>query len=435
MLISITSGMTITAQAATGSQIVETARKYIGKPYVTPGSNPPYSFDCSSFVWYVFKQHGITLSRSSMDYWNNADSFGYVVANNSVDKAEPGDVVSWPKSDGNISYNHGHVAIYTGNGMCIEALNPTEGVCEKYKVVTHRKGQSFKVIRINGVAPVDIGDISFTEITPYKAAFSITISNPNRVGIQKTKTRIRKVGESSWKKYKETTYSPAKNCGLKSTRSFPVSEGTSYECCYGVCVNGKYYYSNIITFTTPNKISIKGAKGSSKKAKYADGNSISTASLLTVNVGGKKLTAGTDYTVNPSTVKNIGRHKVTITGKNWYKDSVTTYVTVYPKTPTLNSAKYNKATKRIHLKWDRVKVCDYHVVAISTSPNFESSKTYAFKVSQSTQSCSIYNVKFGNTKTHIQKGKTYYVKMRAYKTVDGTKINGEWGKTKKVKCQ
>lgn len=44
--------------------IFETAKKYVGTKYVYGGCSEN-GFDCSGFICYVFKQHGITVSKSS----------------------------------------------------------------------------------------------------------------------------------------------------------------------------------------------------------------------------------------------------------------------------------------------------------------------------------------------------------------------------------
>ena len=47
-----------------GDDIVRTARRYLGVPYVLGGTTPR-SFDCSGLVQYVFAQHGIGLPRTA----------------------------------------------------------------------------------------------------------------------------------------------------------------------------------------------------------------------------------------------------------------------------------------------------------------------------------------------------------------------------------
>ena len=47
-----------------GSDIVDSARDYLGYPYVY-GDEGTYGFDCSGFVKTVYARHGYTLPRTS----------------------------------------------------------------------------------------------------------------------------------------------------------------------------------------------------------------------------------------------------------------------------------------------------------------------------------------------------------------------------------
>lgn len=96
--------------AALRSQIVATAKKYIGVPYVWGGTTTK-GFDCSGYVQYVFKAHGITLPRVSRDQYT---------AGQYVSKADlqPGDLVFFHSGSGTTI---SHVGIYIGNGQFIHA--------------------------------------------------------------------------------------------------------------------------------------------------------------------------------------------------------------------------------------------------------------------------------------------------------------------------
>ena len=98
-----------------GSAIVATAKQYLGYKYVYGGSSPSTGFDCSGFTSYVFKQHGITLSRTSAGQYGN----GVAVSRANL---QPGDLVMFGKS------SITHVAIYIGGGQIIHASTPSTGV-------------------------------------------------------------------------------------------------------------------------------------------------------------------------------------------------------------------------------------------------------------------------------------------------------------------
>lgn len=91
-------------------KIIATAKKYIGVPYVWGGESPS-GFDCSGFVQYVFKVHGISLNRTTETQYKHGS---YVSKSN----LKPGDLVFFQNT-----YRAGisHVGIYIGNGQFIHA--------------------------------------------------------------------------------------------------------------------------------------------------------------------------------------------------------------------------------------------------------------------------------------------------------------------------
>jgi cell wall-associated NlpC family hydrolase len=102
--------------SAKATAIIATAKKYIGVPYVWGGSTPS-GFDCSGLVQYVFKQHGITLNRTTKTQYQH----GTFVAKINL---QPGDLVFFQNT-----YTTGisHVGIYIGSGEFIHASS-SQGV-------------------------------------------------------------------------------------------------------------------------------------------------------------------------------------------------------------------------------------------------------------------------------------------------------------------
>ena len=95
---------------ASGAAIVALATQYQGVPYVYGGASPS-GWDCSGFVSWVYSQFGISLPRTS----GAQAAVGTPVA--SLAEAKPGDILA----------NGVHAAIYIGDGMVVNALNPAQG--------------------------------------------------------------------------------------------------------------------------------------------------------------------------------------------------------------------------------------------------------------------------------------------------------------------
>ena len=99
-----------------GSDIAAFAQSFIGAKYVWGGTDPE-GFDCSGFVYYVYKNFGITLNRTAASIATN----GFEV---SSDDLRLGDILCFYSTKDYI----GHVGIYIGNGQFIHASNHITGV-------------------------------------------------------------------------------------------------------------------------------------------------------------------------------------------------------------------------------------------------------------------------------------------------------------------
>ncbi len=87
---------------------ITVARRYLGTPYQWGGASPATGFDCSGLVQYSFGQAGVSLPRV-------ADAQAAATRHVSYADAQPGDLVFFDSPD------IGHVGIYLGGGMMIDA--------------------------------------------------------------------------------------------------------------------------------------------------------------------------------------------------------------------------------------------------------------------------------------------------------------------------
>ncbi len=98
----------------TRADLVRTAERFLGLHYLWGGLSA-WGYDCSGLTWAVYRAHGITIPR---------DADAQFAAGTPVPLARirPGDL---------LFYEHpvvGHVAMYVGGGMMIEAPNSADVV-------------------------------------------------------------------------------------------------------------------------------------------------------------------------------------------------------------------------------------------------------------------------------------------------------------------
>lgn len=144
-----------------------------------------------------------------------------------------------------------------------------------------------------------------------------------------------------------------------------------------------------------------------------------------VSLNGKALTNGTDYVLTFLNNTNPGKASVRITGKGSYTGSCTAFFRIVPKKAVLSKALKYK-TKALKLSWKRDKKSDGYQIFCSTSRKF-SGKVKKISVTKNKTTSSIIR--------SLKSKKTYYVRIRSYKTIDGKKAYGAFSKTKKVKVK
>ncbi len=93
------------------SEIVRTAKQYIGVSYRWGGESPATGFDCSGLTMVVYRLNGFNLPRSSRQQWKT----GRPVKRSHLAR---GDLVFFATSGGS---RVSHVGIYTGNGKFLHA--------------------------------------------------------------------------------------------------------------------------------------------------------------------------------------------------------------------------------------------------------------------------------------------------------------------------
>ena len=195
-----------------------------------------------------------------------------------------------------------------------------------------------------------------------------------------------------------------------------ASQGYTLHTCW-VC--GKSYKD---TYTAKKKrATIAKATISGLKNKYYTGKAIKQTP--TVKLGKKTLKAGTDYTVSFKNNKAVGTATVTVTGKGAYTGSVKATFKILPKKTTLKTVTSPK-TRQLKATYSKVSGVTGYQVTYSTSSKFTKATTKSVNVKGTSKVIS-----------KLTKGKTYYVKVRTYKTVGKTKYYSGYSAVKKIKVK
>lgn len=216
--------------------------------------------------------------------------------------------------------------------------------------------------------------------------------------------------------------------GLSAGTYFVKVSGCNSACGrqYGVTVNysvgkpGKFRVSS----RGSNSLKLawnKPAGATGYQLQRKSGNSYKTlATVKGTSYTHKSLTAGAGYTYRVRAYRTVG-------GKNYY--SGWAYMTAYtkPATPNLTGLSATKSGHKIKATWKKVggSASGYQIY-------WAKDKNFKKMVSKTTVSG---QKKTSYTGKNFTKGKRYYVKVRAYKTVNGNKIYGAWSNVRNVKAK
>ena len=206
-----------------------------------------------------------------------------------------------------------------------------------------------------------------------------------------------------------------------------LKNGTDYTVSYSnntkvgtakVTITGKGNYTGSVSKTYSIKNNFKKATISGISNKSYTGKNITQS--ITVKYNGKTLKKGTDYTVSYSCNKNIGTATVKVAGKGSYTGTITKTFKINPAKQEIQ--KLTAKSKAFFVDWAQKGSATGYEIQYATNSKFTSAK----KVT-------ITNNKTDKTTISKLSGKKkYYVRVRSYTTVKGTKYYGAWSASKSV---
>ena len=185
-----------------------------------------------------------------------------------------------------------------------------------------------------------------------------------------------------------------------------------------VKITGKGNYTGSISKTFKIKNNFKKATISGISNKSYTGKNITQS--ITVKYNGKTLKKGTDYTVSYSSNKNIGTATVKIAGKGSYTGTITKTFKINPAKQEIQ--KLTAKSKAFFVDWAQKGSATGYEIQYATNSKFTSAKKVTITNNKTDKT----------TISKLSGNKKYYVRVRSYTTVKGTKYYGAWSASKSV---
>ena len=213
---------------------------------------------------------------------------------------------------------------------------------------------------------------------------------------------------------KDTHYTVTYASGRKNVGTYNVT----------VTMKGNYTGTKTLSFTIkPINISTCTVKLST--TSYTYNGYVKTPTVTVTNSYGTKLTKDTHYTVSYATGrKNVGTYKVTVTMKGNYTGTKTLTFKINPPKTTVASLTAGTKSITVAVTKKTTQTTGYQI-QYSTSKDFTNAKTKTITSNTTTKA----------TLSSLTSAKTYYVRVRTYKTVNDVKYYSGWSEYKYVKTK
>ncbi len=300
---------------------------------------------------------------------------------------------------------------HTYSNACDTSCN----VCKATRTITHayKTTTTKATLSKNGsiVKKCTVcGKVASNTAIKYVKSFKLSTTTYTYNGGVKTPTVT--VKDSAGKTLKKNTdYTVTYASGRKNAGTYKVT----------VKMIGKYSGTKTLTFKiNPAKISSYNLSATA----YTYDGKVKKPAVTVKNSSGTKLTTSSYTVTYASGRKNVGTYKVTIKGKGNYTGTKTLTFKINPAKTTVSKLTAGKKSITVAITKKSTQVTGYQI-QYSTSKTFSKATTKTISSYKTTK----YTLKSLSAK------KTYYVRVRTYKTVNGVKYYSGWSTYKYVKTK
>ena len=180
-----------------------------------------------------------------------------------------------------------------------------------------------------------------------------------------------------------------------------------------VIIDGEVVYGRLPERLEDAKVTARAQVYSGKAKKPA----------VTVVLNGRTLKAGADYTVQYANNINIGRAEITVTGTGDYAGTAKGSFVINPK--AVSKLALKAGNKQLAVSWKKGVGGVGYELEYGLKKDFDGAKKTVFPRTATIR----------RTLTGLKRGKTYYVRIRAWKKVGGTTYYSAWSGAKSAKVK
>ncbi|MCR5271922.1 MAG: fibronectin type III domain-containing protein [Lachnospiraceae bacterium] len=222
-----------------------------------------------------------------------------------------------------------------------------------------------------------------------------------------------------------TLNSMVKSIGKKAI-GFDLESGNKYSKIDNVIIYTPISSSNAAyKYAKKNGITVVGITAKLKSIKLESSSVEYTGKAIKPSITVKDSYGNTVkkkfYKVTFKNNKAVGKATIIVEGKDPYTGTISKTFKIVPKKTTLSSVN-SKKSKQIVVKWKKNTSGSGYEIQYSSNKKFTSGTTKVVTISK--------NKTTSKTIKNLQSGKKYYVRVRSYKKVSGTKYYGAWSSVK-----